>query len=38
MKKLYKAVAKIAKKAAVSAAGNASEWGFYQPKEPKKLK
>ena len=38
MKKLLKVVAKLARKSAVSAAGNASDWGLYQPKEPKKLR
>lgn len=39
MKKcLAKVMAKIAIKAAKSAAGAASDWGVYQPKEPKKVK
>ena len=31
-------LAKVAKSAAVSAAGSASWWGTHQPKEPKELK
>ena len=38
MKMILKAVAKLARKSATSAAGNASDWGLYQPKEPKKLR
>lgn len=35
MKKLSTAVAKIVRKAAIIANGQASQWGIYQPKEPK---
>lgn len=38
MKKLNEIVAKIALKAAISAAGAASDWSTYQPKEPEILK
>lgn len=38
MKKIAKLVANIALKAAKSAAGAASDWGAYQPKEPASLK
>ena len=35
---LVKKIADIALKAAKSAAGSASDWWAYQPKEPKMLK
>lgn len=38
MKKIAKLVANVALKAAKSAAGAASDWGTYQPKEPTNLK
>ena len=38
MKKLAKLAAALALKAAKSAAGSASEWNVYQPKEPASLK
>ncbi|MCM1271714.1 MAG: cyclic lactone autoinducer peptide [Ruminococcus flavefaciens] len=38
MKKVAIWAAKIAKKAAVIAGGQASQWGGYQPQEPKNLK
>lgn len=38
MKKIAKLVADIALKAAKSAAGAASDWNTYQPKEPAMLK
>ncbi|MBQ6043550.1 MAG: cyclic lactone autoinducer peptide [Clostridia bacterium] len=37
-KSLVKKMADIVLKAAKSAAGSASDWCTYQPKEPKKLK
>lgn len=37
-KHLIKLAANIALKAAKSAAGSASEWNVYQPKEPQKVK
>lgn len=37
-KRIAKLVADISLKAAKSAAGAASEWGAYQPKEPALLK
>lgn len=37
-KAVLKAVAKAGKKMAVKACGNASYYGFHQPKEPKALK
>lgn len=38
MKKIAVIAAKFVKKAAVIAGGQASQWGGYQPKEPKNLK
>ena len=38
MKKIAKLLADTALKAAKSAAGAASEWGIFQPKEPASLK
>jgi cyclic lactone autoinducer peptide len=38
MKTISKLIAAIALKAAVSAAGAASDWCTYQPKEPEILK
>lgn len=38
MKKIAKLAASLALKAAKSAAGAASEWNVYQPKEPASLK
>ena len=38
MKKIGKIIAAVALKAAKSAAGAASEWNIYQPKEPAILK
>jgi cyclic lactone autoinducer peptide len=38
MKKIvHKILIAIAKKSAVSGAGLASDWGYYQPKVPEKL-
>lgn len=38
MKKTNKAIANFVRKAAVVACGQASQWGLYQTKEPKKIK
>ena len=38
MTKAKKIVVKLVRKAAVIASGQASQWGGYQPKEPKILK
>jgi cyclic lactone autoinducer peptide len=38
MKKISQIIAKLAFNAAVSAAGSASDWCTYQPKEPEILK
>lgn len=37
-KTITKAIAAIARKAAIKASGTASGYGCYQPKEPKALK
>ncbi len=38
MKKTTMAIVKVVRKAASIAGGQASQWGVYQPKEPKNLK
>lgn len=38
MKNTTKVIAKIVRKAATIAGGQTSQWGVYQPKEPKNLK